>query len=100
MSSERIAPQSEVIRAIGSRSAWSGGTAARGSAKGVQSSERAVKGSVATEEGEETGTPAVVNERVKVGERGVAVACGGVPNSAADLWVSFEVFTAIFDMHL
>ena len=26
-------------------------------------------------------------------------ACQGVPNSAADLWVSFEVFTAIFDMH-
>ena len=24
----------------------------------------------------------------------------GVPNSAADLWISFEVFTAIFDMHL
>ena len=31
---------------------------------------------------------------------GMALGARGVPNSAADLWVSFEVFTAVFDMHL
>ena len=35
----------------------------------------------------------------KDGAQAVA-AVSHIGNSAADLWVSFEVFTAIFDMHL